>query len=225
MKIERISDNSIRVTLNKEDLEDKGIKLTDLAYGTETAVQLFHDMMEQANEEVGFEVNNAPLMVEAIPVSADSLILIINRVDEPDELDSRFARFSHLAGLASKDRFEEDEDEDDKVPTSNRVKKPTKESIENMVFEFPSIEEAADAAIVIDPSYSGKSTLYKDPVKKVFYLIMSKDKLHPEIFLHSCMLLSEYGNIIDASDARKSYIMEHCKVIIKDQAVSILSSL
>ena len=41
MKIERISDNQIRCTLNKEDLEGKETLLSELAFGSEKAKGLF----------------------------------------------------------------------------------------------------------------------------------------------------------------------------------------
>ena len=36
MKIEKVNDNQIRCTLTKEDLADRQLKLSELAYGTET---------------------------------------------------------------------------------------------------------------------------------------------------------------------------------------------
>ena len=42
----------------------------------------------------GFEADNIPLMIEAIPVSADSIILIITKVEDPEELDTRFSKFT-----------------------------------------------------------------------------------------------------------------------------------
>mgnify|MGYP004679586979 FL=1 len=94
MKIEKINDNQIRCTLTREDLANREIKLSELAYGSEKAKSLFRDMMQQASHDFGFEANNIPLMIEAIPVSADSIILIITKVEDPDELDTRFSRFS-----------------------------------------------------------------------------------------------------------------------------------
>ena len=41
---------------------------------------------------MGFEADNIPLMIEAIPVSADSIILIISKVEDPEELDTRFSQ-------------------------------------------------------------------------------------------------------------------------------------
>lgn len=115
MKLERLSENQIRCTLNKADLADRELLLNELAYGTDKAKELFREMMEQAADELGFEVNDIPLMIEAIPVSPDCLILIITKVEDPEELDTRFSRFSKYtdieidAGDASEDN-EESED-------------------------------------------------------------------------------------------------------------------
>lgn len=94
MKIERISDNQIRCTLNKNDLLDRELRISELAYGTEKAKALFRDMMQQASYELGFEAEDIPLMIEAIPVSPECLVLIITKVEDPDELDTRFSKFS-----------------------------------------------------------------------------------------------------------------------------------
>lgn len=51
-------------------------------------------MVEQANYEFGFETNDIPLMVEAIPLPSESIVLIITKVEYPDELDTRFSKFS-----------------------------------------------------------------------------------------------------------------------------------
>ena len=77
MKIEKISDNQIRCTLTKEDLDSHQIRISELAYGTDNAKKLFREMMQQAQIEFGFEADNIPLMIEAIPVNGESVILIV----------------------------------------------------------------------------------------------------------------------------------------------------
>ena len=94
MKIEKINENQIRCTLTREDLDSHQIHLSELAYGTEKAKNLFRDMMRQAHSQFGFEADNIPLMIEAIPINADSIILIITKVEDPEELDTRFSKFS-----------------------------------------------------------------------------------------------------------------------------------
>lgn len=109
MKLERLSENQIRCTLYKSDLADKQVMLTELAYGTEKAKELFRELMQQASDELGFEVDNIPLMIEAIPVSQECLILIITKVEDPEELDTRFSRFTKP--IANEIEIEDDEDE------------------------------------------------------------------------------------------------------------------
>lgn len=111
MKLERLSENQIRCTLYKSDLADKELHLTELAYGTEKAKELFRELMQQASSELGFEVDNVPLMIEAIPVSPECLILVITKVEDPEELDTRFSRFTRPSDV--EDAYEEDEDDDE----------------------------------------------------------------------------------------------------------------
>ena len=94
MKIEKVNDNQIRCTLTREELEDRHIKISELAYGSAKAKSLFKDMVEQANYEFGFETNDIPLMVDAIPLPSESIVLIITKVEYPYELDTRLSKFS-----------------------------------------------------------------------------------------------------------------------------------
>ncbi len=94
MKIERINDNQIRCTLTGQDLADRHLQLSELAYGGDKAKRLFRDMMQQASCELGFEANDIPLMIEAIPLSGGSIMLNVTKVEYPEELDNRFSNFT-----------------------------------------------------------------------------------------------------------------------------------
>lgn len=116
LKIERLSENQIRCTLNKADLSEKQLKISELAYGTPKARELFQDMMQQASVELGFEADDTPLMIEAIPVSPECLIMIVTKVEDPEELDTRFSRFSKIGEYDiddDDDIYEDDEDSDE----------------------------------------------------------------------------------------------------------------
>ena len=94
MKIEKVNDHQIRCTLTKADLADRELKISELAYGTEKAKNLFRDMMQQAAIKFGFEADDIPLMIEAIPLNSDCIVLIITKVEDPEELDTRFSKFA-----------------------------------------------------------------------------------------------------------------------------------
>lgn len=94
MKIEKINDNQIRCTLTKEDLEQRQLKVSELAYGTEKAKALFREMLRWAEYKYNFQSDDIPLMIEAVPISNDSIVLIVTKVEYPEELDTRFSRFT-----------------------------------------------------------------------------------------------------------------------------------
>ena len=147
MKIEKINDNQIRCTLTKEDLADRQIKLSELAYGSEKARGLFKDMIQQANYEFGFEADDIPLMIEAIPLSGDNIILQITKVEYPEELDTRFSKFSE-AGDEEESLVEESsilpEFQDEKADEITNLTK---------MFEFKNLEEVERLAQVLAGFY------------------------------------------------------------------------
>ena len=48
----------------------------------------------EASYEFGFDAEDIPLMIEAVPLTADSILLIVTKVEYPEELDTRFSHFS-----------------------------------------------------------------------------------------------------------------------------------
>ena len=100
MKIEKINENQIRCTLTREDLESHQVNLKELAYGSEKAKKLFRDMMQQAQIQFGFEADNIPLMIEAIPVNLDSVILIVTKDRKSTRLNSSHPLSSRMPSSA-----------------------------------------------------------------------------------------------------------------------------
>lgn len=98
--------------MNKADLADKQLKISELAYGSPKAKELFREMMQQASNELGFEVDDIPLMIEAIPISSECLILIVTKVEDPEELDTRFSRFTKDTDADDTDYDDEEDDYD-----------------------------------------------------------------------------------------------------------------
>lgn len=135
MKIERLSENQIRCTLNKADLADKELLLNELAYGTDKAKELFREMMQQASNELGFEIDDIPLMIEAIPVSPECLILIITKVEDPEELDTRFSRFSKPVDYQEYYEDEDDEDSEESEEDEDDSQSESSVASDNSIFD------------------------------------------------------------------------------------------
>lgn len=147
MRIEKINEKQIRCTLNQKDLKDREIGISELAYGTAKAKALFRDMMEQASYELGFDVDDIPLMIEAIPLLPEALVLVITKVEDPDELDTRFSCFTEEKDWSEDDNeflydelevYEDDDEEDDMMEFDSE-----NDSLNNdLVWKFPEDESS-----------------------------------------------------------------------------------
>lgn len=237
MKIEKISDTQIRCTLTKEDLDSHQIRISELAYGTEKAKKLFRDMMQQAQIEFGFQADNIPLMIEAIPVSGESVVLIITKVEDPEELDTRFSKFSpykknkkenlHIDGADNIiDIFQKLYEETQKA-VSGEITEEKKEEVPsdtaasakvsvNLVrlYTFPTLDAVIAAAHGLNGFYKGVNTLYKDDAS-LYQLIVHQSSCTAEDFNKVCNILSEYGSGRAFTAAGEAYLKEHGELISK----------
>ncbi len=244
MKLEKVNDNQIRCTLTKADLADRQLKISELAYGTEKAKSLFRDMMQQASYEFGFEAEDIPLMIEAIPLSADCIVLIITKVEDPEELDTRFSNFapsvheddgdpsienmiqSFTEGAENVlDLFKRLKEETEKIASDDRKSSGKEEVNEGelcKVFSFDDLDQITRLAHVLSGFYTGRSSLYKDDRNGKYLLFVLKSNHTREDFNKVCNIASEYGVMENLTDVTIAYLDEHGGLIIKDDALQKL---
>ncbi len=241
MKIEKLNDNQIRCTLNGSDLSSRHLSLLELAYGTEKARRLFHEMIERAGSEVGFHVDDVPLMIEAIPLSNDSIILIISKIDDPDELDTRFARFapgiddnedpsSAVMPPSGSDLMVRAGSAGDILDALSRMidslekdEKPTQDVELLTVFRFRSLDDLMKAASVLKGFYVGENSLYRSTRKADYFLVVHKSGHSPEEFNKVCNILTEYGSRVRSNDASEDYFREHLQQLAGPRALQDLA--
>lgn len=246
MKIERINENQIRCTLSSFDLSVRNLNLGELAYGSEKARNLFREMIQKASNEVGFDAEDIPLMVEAIPLSNESVMLVITKIEDPEELDTRFSKFSQLAeedsdgvfgGISSE--FLEGADglmeilkqniiglpqNDTSAPATPQPEDhPAPPAIQTRIYRFENLDQAAAAAKVVGHVYQGENTLYKKPGSSQYYLVLSSADTDPLVFSRVCNILAEYGEKIRQQTATEAYYQEHYEIIIHRQALQKLT--
>lgn len=250
MKIEKVNDNQIRCTLTKADLADREIKLSEIAYGTEKAKSLFRDMMQQAAIKFGFEADNIPLMIEAIPLNADCIVLIITKVEDPEELDTRFSRFAPDMDEANEDTVTDSEAEES-IYRSNeevldlfrKIKKeatelvskanekkdeaPTEDKQETTIaakiFSFASMSDVIKPSVILKDTYNDKNSLYKDLKTDRYMLVINKIEDTTENFNKACNILSEYGKLERMLPSSEFFFKEHYESVILDNAIQSLS--
>lgn len=247
MKIEKVNENQIRCTLTREDLANRELKISELAYGTEKAKTLFRDMMQQANFEFGFEAEDIPLMIEAIPLNAECIVLIITKVEDPEELDTRFSRFAPSGDEEETDFLDEEDDRDEDSPSqevmdlfrriqdnhkaalpgSNAAaqKESQPEAELTRIYVFDSLRQVIELAALAGPGFTGKSVLYKEESTGKYLLSLVQGDCDAVSFNKICNLLSEYGTYRKAQPASRFYLEEHLSVLVGDHALQSLAGI
>lgn len=249
MKIEKVSDNQIRCTLTSDDLADRQIKLSELVYGSDKTKKLFRDMMQQAASEFGFEAEDIPLMIEAIPINSGCLVLVITKVEDPEELDTRFSSFAPSI-LDEDDTDEEDSDCDDFAPIGEsehplhevgNLLKRVKDAIANsgklpgklstpqsgneqnsILYRFDSLSALIRVASVLDGCMHVDSSLYKDASSNQYLLIVSRGSMEAAEFNRICNTLSEYGAGQRLNASSYAFLNEHSESLISKNALEAL---
>ena len=81
-------------------------------------------MMQQASFDFDLKRKIYPLMIEAIPSSGDSIVLIITKVEDPEELDTRFSKFTQSmdSEASPTEQLEKLEGAEDFLNLLNKVK-------------------------------------------------------------------------------------------------------
>ena len=240
MKIERINENQIRCTLTSFDLSARNINLMELAYGTEKARKLFHEMIQKASNDVGFEAEDIPLMVEAIPLPGESIMLVITKVEDPEELDTRFSKFSPygedptelLASQLATEFLEGAQASLELLGASapgmpGQVKAPEGkapgEPAESCrIFRFESLDRASEAARAVAGIWTGANSLYKKPEVRQYYLVLRHTGGTDLAFSRVCNILAEYAGKIQGEQASEAYFKEHYEVLIPENALENL---
>jgi len=241
MKIEKVNENQIRCTLTREDLASRELKISELAYGTEKAKRLFRDMMQQANFEFGFEAEDIPLMIEAIPLNAECIVLIITKVEDPEELDTRFSRFAPHVTEDDEDDEEYETDDTQEVldlfrklqetapeaAASSESPAPSdvssQEKLRTRIFIMDSLHRVMAAAKVTCTGFHGQSALYKDDRNGKYLLVLTQGEASREDFDRTSNMISEYGSLQRALPAGRTFLEEHFEALVPENALHHLA--
>ena len=236
MKIEKIDDNSIKCTLSSLDLSSRNLNLRDMTYGSQAAKRLFNEMMQKAKEEVGFSIENTPLMIEAVPLQGGAVQLIISKVDDPEELDTRFSKFSAagsgqngwISELATQilegaqglmKQLKETEEE---PGVAEEKKEAGDEGIR--LYRFRTLDRVIDAAKAVSYCDLGANSLYKAEDKKGYYVSLHSKGDDIDSLNRAANLLLEYGERVNGGSATEAYYKEHMEQLIQENALQKLKT-
>jgi len=206
MKIEKINENKIKVTISKDDLEKRNIDLSTLNYNSPATQELFWDMMEQAEIEYGFNSSDSQLCIEATPDSTDGFIITITRIDEDNDFES--------IQKYIKNRFKK---------SDLRAKRKNKKICSSvLIYSFSTFEDILALANKISSIYSGESTLYK--YKNFYYLVLARYSFENTDTRAIDAVMSEFGRKVNNAAFYEGYLNEYGTKIVEYNALETIQS-
>lgn len=204
MKIEKISENMIRVTISYNDLEERNVDLNALNYNTPAAQEFLWDLMEQAEEQLGFNLTDSQLIIEPVPDSDEGFVITITRIDEDGEFESIH---KYIKSRMKKSDL--------------RVKKKSRRvSSSLLLYSFRSLNDICELADKLDMHYSGESTLYR--CRETYYLSLTRSGLLSSDIKMFELMLAEYGTKITNTNFMEGYLNEYGEKIIEYNALEVL---
>jgi adapter protein MecA 1/2 len=204
MKIEKISENIIKVTISYNDLEERNVDLNALNYNTPAAQEFLWDLMEQAEEQLGFNLTDSQLIIEPVPDSNDGFVITITRIDEDGEFESIHKYI--------KNRMKK---------SDLRVKKKSRKiSSPLFLYSFRSLNDICELADKLDMHYSGESTLFR--CRDTYYLSLTRSGLLSTDIKMFELMLAEYGTKIANINFIEGYLNEYGEKIVEYNALEVL---
>ncbi len=206
MKIERISDSEIKITISLNDLQERNIDLNSLNYNSPMAQELFWDMMEQAEIQFGFNTSDSQLCIEAMPDSDNGFVVTITKLDDNNEFES--------IQKYIKNKFKRND---------LRLKKKNRKVYSTiMIYSFRQFDDLCALSKKINSMYAGDSSVYK--YKATYYLLLTRNNLTVANTKMFEVLLSEYGNKVSNLAFYEGYLNEYGTSIIESNAIGILNN-
>lgn len=196
MRIERLSQDKIRIFLTFDDLSERGIQKEDMWQEVPKVHDLFTEMMDQAYSELGFDATG-PLAVEVFALPAQGMVVIVTR----GKYDH------HQYGGAG----------EDELPEEIYEMEVTLEQSDSIVYAFRDFEVLVEAAHVLIGNITSQGQLYSYNDK--WYLYFDPKEFEEAALSGLVGVLAEFG---DSSPVTQAVLAEYGKTVMEENAIQTL---
>ena len=200
MKFEKINENKIRITLKLSELKDKDIDYQSLMSNSMDTQKLFWDMLDEAEEKIGFKTKDYKIMIEALAtVDGDFIVTVTRSLPESNY-------------------------ENKKRKNIRYKRKNEKLSSSLAIYSFDTFDDFCEFCLYINSN----SLIVLDKISKNYNLFTYKDKyflvinnidLSYENLSIFNYIVSEFGHFVSSPETFNSILLEHGNLIIKRNAI------
>lgn len=201
MKIEKLNDNKIRITLNIDDLNERNVSMQSFMSNSIESQDIFMDMLDRADEEVGFNTDDCRLMIEALALKNGVFVLTITKFEYEDEKSTLKRKNVHIRR---------------KNPSIN---------LDKTIYSFESFDafcefcaflrNSLDEEQILD--FAKESDLYE--YNSNYYLVLSNINVNSKSLKYICSSITEFAHFVNSSELFESKIKEYGRLIAEKNAI------
>lgn len=202
MKIEKLTENKIRIILKKEDFKDKTIDIKKLLLTTPESQGLFLEILDKAEKEVNFNTDGYKLLIEAYFQNDDIFIFTITKYTE-ENIKPNTKQKKYLTVKRKSQSF----------------------NSSCLIYKFDEFDDFCNFCNFINKNNNVVlKGLFKSALlylyNNTYYLVIDGINLSNKSInsFHSSLL--EFSNLIRYTKNFKFKLKEHGKVIIKNNAIN-----
>lgn len=205
MKIEKLTENKIRIILKQDDFKDKSIDLHTIMTTTAESQGLLLDILAKAKKEVGFDTDGCRLLIEAFSTSEDIFVFTVTKFAVNNE----------------------------EAPSTNFKPKKLKVSRKRMsldkkfaIYEFANFDNFCDFCRLIGNSkklvlknFVESSSLYV--FNDCYYLVLNNINVNNPSISAFSGYIAEFAKSISYTDTFEGKLKEYGKCIMRKNAIRI----
>ncbi|MCI8700452.1 MAG: adaptor protein MecA [Clostridia bacterium] len=200
MKIEKLTENKIRIILSTEDLKKNNVDFKSFVTNSSQSQDLLLTILNRAEQEIGFYTKDSKILIEAFASSDEQIVFTITKFS-PENVQT----ISPKKTLTVKRRD---------LPLNNKI----------AIYSFANFDSFCDFCdnLTINLLKNMKNFcknislyLYND----TYYLILSDINTNCEFLKCFYSSISEFATFITDSSNFKHKLLEHGKPIFKNNAI------
>lgn len=222
MRIERVDDKTVKCFLSNEELEHYNIDYKDFVMRNEKAKEVMQEIIEQAEEEVGYKPPRYAFELQIMMLPDKGLLLTFSE-KEPEgeqliqclqEMKKLLLQAKESVGLTGKEEKPENGD------TKQSKKKPPVKQPDFAVFAFSSLRNVMNYASSLPANLRVESELYE--LDGIYYLFFRRGHAAYPRYSRACIQAMEFAGLYTAEESQTRHIKEHGTCLIAEKAVKKL---
>lgn len=230
MRIERVDDKTVKCYLSSEELAEYDIDYKDFIMHSDKAREVVQEIIEQAEEEVGYKPPKFAFDLQIMMLPDKGLILTFSEkepeIKEGEQLIECLKEMKRVL-QRTKEKIGEPGNGEEQLPEAGnahgdagQANKPSVQRPSFAVFVFSTLGKVMEFANILPANLRVESALYR--MNGYYYLYFLKGHASHERYSRACIQALEFATLYTADEKQAIRIREYGDCLIAEKAVKKL---